>query len=57
MAEMTVDGRDLMQSVTIKVRMPRALGLRIWMASKLLGLSGWVSGVSMVIEMDEENSL
>lgn len=52
MAELVVNGQQLLSSVVIKVRMPRALGLRMWIAGRLFGLAAWVSGTSVVIGLD-----
>lgn len=52
--EITIDGGDLMASIRIGIRMPRAFGLRMWIATRLFELAGWVSGTNVVVEIDEE---
>jgi len=52
---LTVDGRELMSSITLRVRMPRALGLRLWLACKLFHLAGWVSGTTVTVEMEDQD--
>ncbi|MCP8894285.1 hypothetical protein KYK29_05035 [Shinella daejeonensis] len=53
-SEIVIDGRELMESIRIGVRMPRLFGLRMWMATKLFMLAGWMSGANVVIEGAEE---
>ena len=50
--EVTIDGRELLSSVRITVRWPRALGLRMWIATRLFLLGGWMSGTSVMIEIE-----
>lgn len=49
--EITIDGRELLASVRIGVRMPRALGLRVWAATKLIELAALVSGFNVAAEV------
>ncbi|PWJ73841.1 hypothetical protein C7441_12524 [Pseudaminobacter salicylatoxidans] len=54
--EIVIDGRDLMESIRIGVRMPRLFGVRIWIATRLFELAGLVTGWNVVVEVegDEE---
>lgn len=52
--EIVIDGRELISSITIGVRMPRAFGLRMWIATSLFELAGWVSGANVAVEVDDE---
>lgn len=54
-SEIVFDGRELMSSVRIGIRMPRMFGLRMWVATRLFELAGWVSGTNMVVEIENEN--
>ena len=54
--EIVVDGRELLNSVKIGVRMPRMFGLRMWLATKLFELAAAVTGFNVVIEVDEEDA-
>jgi hypothetical protein len=53
--EIVVDGRELMSTVTLSVRMPRLFGLRMWLATKLFELAATVTGFNVVIEVDDED--
>ncbi|EXL08621.1 hypothetical protein [Aquamicrobium defluvii] len=53
-SEIVFDGRELMSSVRIGIRMPRMFGLRMWVATRLFELAGWVSGTNMVVEIENE---
>lgn len=52
--EIVIDGRELLSSIKVGIRMPRAFGLRMWAATWLFQLAGWVSGTTVVIEVDDE---
>jgi len=52
--EIIVDGRDLISNINIGVKMPRMSGLRMTVATWLFGLAGLVSGMNVVIEVDED---
>lgn len=52
--EITIDGSELMSSIRIGVRMPRLFGPRMWVATRLFELAGWVSGTSVVVEVEDE---
>lgn len=54
--EIIIDGRELMESIRIGVRMPRLFGARIWIATRLFELAGLVTGWNVVVEIegDEE---
>jgi len=51
--EIVIDGRDLMAILRINVRMPRAFGIRMTIATWLFTLAGWVSGANVLVEVDE----
>lgn len=55
MAEITIDGRDLMQSIKVGVRMPRAFGFRMWVATQLFRMAGVASGMSVSVEVDSDD--
>jgi len=50
--EITVDGRDLMASLRIGVRLPRTFGIRMTIATCLFSLAGWVSGTNVAVEVE-----
>ena len=52
--EIILDGRDLMRSITLGVRLPRAFGFRMWLGTKLFELAGVVTGTTVLIEFDDE---
>lgn len=54
--EITIDGNELMRSVRIGVRMPRMIGLRMWIATRLFELAGLVTGWNVVVEVDEDQT-
>lgn len=53
MAEMNVNGKDLLQSLTISLRMPRAFGFRMRLTAAILALAGKVSPVEIEAEVIE----
>ena len=52
--EITIDGNELLSSLRLTVKMPRMFGVRFWIATRLFELAGWVSGCTVVIEVDED---
>lgn len=50
--EIILDGRDLISSITIGVKMPRTSGLRMTVATWLFRMAGLVSGMNVVVEVD-----
>ncbi|PWJ75274.1 hypothetical protein C7441_12157 [Pseudaminobacter salicylatoxidans] len=54
--EIVIDGRELMSSLTVSIRMSRMFGVRIWIATRLFELAGLVTGWNVVVEIegDEE---
>lgn len=52
--EIVLDGRDLISSINIGVKMPRTFGLRMTVATWLFTLAGLVSGMNVIIEVDED---
>ena len=56
MAELKADGKELLESVTISIRWPRAFGFRMWLTARLIAIAGIVSPVTIeadVIEAEE----
>ena len=51
--EIIVDGSDLIKSIRIGVRLPRALGVRMAIASWLFTLAGFVSGTTVLVEFND----
>lgn len=47
-----IHASELMSSITIRVRGLKAMGVRLWLAARLLALAGLVSGVNLVIESE-----
>ena len=47
--EIVIDGRELVASIRIGVRLPRAFGVRMWVATRLLVLAGLVRGTNVVV--------
>lgn len=45
--EMTVEGKELLSSLTIKIRWPRGFWFRLRIAAALLWLVDWVSPVGI----------
>ncbi len=54
--EIVIDGRDLLSSIRLGVRMPRAFGLRMWIATRLFELAGLISGATVVVEVDDDDA-
>lgn len=54
--EITVDGSDLLRSVRITVRWPRAFGLRMWVATQLFKLGGRISGTNVMVEIEGDEA-
>ncbi|MGO1160555.1 hypothetical protein ACTOV4_01195 [Brucella sp. C7-11G] len=52
--EIIIDGNDLISSINIGVKMPRMFGLRMTVAMWLFKLAGQVSGMNVVVEVDDE---
>ena len=52
--EIVVDGREMLRTVRLKVRMPRAFGLRVWLGTWLFELADLVIGMAVMIEVDDE---
>ncbi len=50
--EIIIDGRDLIRSINIGVKMPRMFGLRMTAATWLFTLAGLVGGLNVVVEVD-----
>jgi len=53
--EIVIDGRELMESIRIGVRMPHLFGARIWIATRLFELAGLVTGWNVVVEVEGED--
>lgn len=54
--EITIDGRELLSSVTIGVRMPRLFGVRMWGATRLFELGAWMSGMNVAIDIEGDET-
>uniref|UniRef100_A0A1A7GCZ4 Putative membrane protein n=1 Tax=biofilter metagenome TaxID=1070537 RepID=A0A1A7GCZ4_9ZZZZ len=52
--EIIIDGRDLLTSIRIGVKMPRMFGLRMTIATWLFKLAGLVSGLNVFVEADDD---
>lgn len=52
--EITIDGRELMSAITMKVRMPRLFWFRMYAATRLFALAGWITGMNVVVEVEDE---
>ncbi len=50
--EIIIDGKELLSSVTIGIRMPRLFALRMWVATRLFQLGAWMSGMNVVIDIE-----
>ncbi len=50
-----IDGRELLSSIRIAVRMPRMLGPRMWLATKLFALAGLACGMNVAVDLDGED--
>jgi len=53
--DLVIDGREVMSSIRIDVRLPRAFGMRMTIATYLFQLAGWVSGASVEIGADDDD--
>lgn len=53
--EIVIDGRDLLTRIRIGVKMPRMFGLRMTLATWLFNLAGRVSGMSVIVEVDDDD--
>lgn len=49
--------KDVMQGMTLTVRVPRSFTLRTKLACWLIGLAGWVMGVPCEIEMRDDGEI
>lgn len=56
MSEAVIDGKRLLSEIRIVVKMPAAIGLRLWLAARLVGLAKLVSGTDMVVEWPTPNN-
>lgn len=52
--DMTIDGGEVLRSIKITVRMPRLIGARIWIGSKIMLFGAWVTGMTVSFEIDDE---
>ena len=41
------------EDITVRIRMPRAYGLRMWLAAALVRLAGVIAPVTFEIEVEE----
>jgi len=51
MAEAVVDGKEILSSLSIQIRWPRAFGFRVWLTSRILSLAGMVSPIEIDAEL------
>ncbi|MGM4909134.1 hypothetical protein [Rhizobium sp. 768_B6_N1_8] len=47
MAEVKLDGGELVEHLTISLTMPRAFGPRLWVVGRLIWLAGLISPVKI----------
>ena len=52
MAEVKLDGSELMESLTITLRMPKAFGLRMWLVGRLIAVARVISPVTIKAIVD-----
>lgn len=52
--EISIDASDLLSRITIKVTMPRMMGVRFAIAAWLLRLAGRVSGTNVIIDIPDD---
>lgn len=50
----TVDGREVMQSVRLELKLPRAFGVRMRLAALCARAAGWLAGTQMHVVVDGE---
>lgn len=50
-SEVTFDGSELMSELRLSIRMPRAFGFRMWVVRQLLAVIGWVSPVTLDVDV------
>lgn len=55
MAELHIEGKQLLSSTTIKIRWPRAFGIRMRITAALLWLAGCVSPIEIDAEVIERD--
>lgn len=55
MAEVKLDGGELMDQLTISLRMPRAFGFRMWIAGRLIALARAVSLVPIEARISDDD--
>lgn len=53
--EITIDGNELLTAIRLRVRMPRLFGLRLWLTTRLFGLAELVSGMTVVVEVNDDD--
>jgi hypothetical protein len=53
--EITIDDRELMSAITMNIRMPRLFWFRMYAATRLFALAGWITGMNVVVEVDDQN--
>lgn len=59
-SEMTIDGGELLNTLQIKIRWPRAFGFRMWLTVQVLRLAGFISPVEMdadLLDRDADNAV
>ncbi|WP_156176984.1 hypothetical protein [Rhizobium sp. LC145] len=53
MAKVELDGGELMQGLTLTLRMPKAFGLRMWIVGRLIAIARRISPVRIEVGLDE----
>nr|WP_278520074.1 hypothetical protein [Brucella anthropi] len=53
--EIVIDGRDLLSRIHIGLKMPRMFAVRMTVATWLFNLAGRVSGMSVIVEVDDDD--
>jgi hypothetical protein len=47
MAELTIQGKDMMQELKITISWPKTLGFRMWLTRKIIAFAGFVSPIKI----------
>ena len=54
MAEANIDGKEMLTSLTIRIRWPPAFGVRMWLTRQLIALAGLASPVEIDAAIQSE---
>jgi len=55
MAEVKLDAGEVMEGLTLTLRMPRAFGARMWLVGRLIKLAMFNSPVKIEASLDDAN--